>query len=102
MCSNCSGDDPKPESFALFDVSSPNGGDRFADAPAGKRKRYGTAGVFARSAKASLRLVIQGGRPSKWRVRIIECVDRGSFVNLNSGSSSGEYPAKSRIAQNTG
>jgi hypothetical protein len=31
MCSNCSGDDPKPESFALFDLSSPKSGERFAE-----------------------------------------------------------------------
>jgi hypothetical protein len=102
MCSNCSGDDPEPESFALFDVSSPKSGERFADAPAKKRKRYGTSGVFSRSAKAALTLAIRRVRRSGWRARIIGSVDRESFVNLNLGSSSGEYLANSRITQNAG
>lgn len=99
MCSNCSGDDPKPESFALFDVSSPKSGERFAEAAREKRKRYGTVWFCAEFAKASLIQAIQRVRRSKWHKRIIGSVDLGSFVNLNLGGSSGEYVAKSRNAR---
>jgi len=95
MCSNCSGDDPKPESFALFDVSSPGGADRFAGTASGKRKRYRTGRVCAEFARAALTQAIQRVRGSKSHVRIIGSVDQQSFVNLNLGGSVGEYMANS-------
>jgi hypothetical protein len=96
MCSNCSGDDPKPESFAFFDVSSPKRGESFADRPRRKRKRYRTGRLFATYAHAALTLAIDGVHRSKSRARIIGSVDPGSFVNLNLGGSPGEYLAKLR------
>jgi hypothetical protein len=101
MCSNCSGDDPKPESFAFFDVSSPERGERFADGARKKRKRYRTGQLFVTSAYAALTLAIQSMRRSKWRARITATVDPGGFVNLNLGSSSGEYLAKLRSARDS-
>ena len=101
MCSNCSGDDPEPESFALFDVSSPERNEHFAAAARNKRKRYGTGRFFAELVETALTLTIQKLRRSKRRPRIIGSVDRGSFVNLNLGNSSGEYLANSRNAQDT-
>jgi hypothetical protein len=100
MCSNCSGDDPEPESFALFDVSSPTSGQRFADAIPEKRKRYRTGRFFMKYARTALTLTIQAIRGGKSNGRIIGSVDRRSFVNLNSGSFSGEYVANSRNTQN--
>ena len=99
MCSNCSGDDPRPESFTLFDVSSPKSGERFADAWREKRKRYGTSWNCADIGKALLTRAIQRVLCSKWHERIIGTVDRASFVNLNLGGSSGGNLAKSRNAR---
>lgn len=95
MCSNCSGDDPQPESFALFDVSSLRNDAGFANVEGWKRKRYRTGRLFAGRAKAALMLAIRNIRRGAPPSRIIASVDRGSFVNLNSRSSTGEYPAKS-------
>jgi hypothetical protein len=102
MCSNCSSDDPKPESFALFDLSSPKSVGRFADANREKRKRYGTSWFFAKLAKAALTLAIRCIHRRNWRKQIIGSVDRGSFVNLNLGTSHGEYMAKSQNVQDAG
>jgi hypothetical protein len=102
MCSNCSGDDLKPESFSLFDVSSPTGSDRFAGASSEKRKRYRTGWFSAKFAKAALTQAIQSVRRSTCDAGIIGNIDRGSFVNLNLGSSAGEYMAKSRNSRDAG
>jgi hypothetical protein len=102
MCSNCSGDDPKPESFALFDLSSPKSGGRFAEADRRKRKRYGTSWFLAMLGKASLTLAIRWVRGRHWHERIIGSIDPRSFVNLNLGTSSGEYLAKSGSTQDVG
>ncbi len=42
MCSACAGDDPRPESFANFDGSSPKSSQDFALEALGERNRYGT------------------------------------------------------------
>ena len=102
MCSNCSGDDLKPESFALFDVSSPAGSDRFAGSSSEKRKRYRTGWFFTGFVKAALTQAIRSVRGNKRDVGIIGSIDRGSFVNLNLGSSAGEYMAKSRNSRDAG
>jgi hypothetical protein len=99
MCSNCSGEDPQPESFALFDVSSPKSDERFADSVQRKRKRYRTAALFTQRVQTALTLAIRRARRSSLRTGIIGSVDRGSFVNLNLGSSTGENAAKSRNTQ---
>jgi hypothetical protein len=100
MCSNCSGDDLKPESFALFDVSSPAGNIRFARAEQEKRKRYRTGRFFMRYGKAALTLAIQTVAGGSSQERITGSVDRGSFVNLNLSGSCGEYAANSRVTRN--
>jgi hypothetical protein len=99
MCSNCSGDDPKPESFAFFDVSSPGRSESFADVARKKRKRYRTGRLLVKYAQAALTLAIHRVRRSKWHPRIIGSVDPGNFVNLNLSSSSGEYLANLRSAR---
>jgi hypothetical protein len=99
MCSNCSGDDLKPESFAFFDVSSPERAESFADAARKKRKRYRTGDLFVKHVRAALTQAICTMRKSKWHARIIGCVDPEGFVNLNLGGSSGEYLANLRTGR---
>ena len=98
MCSNCSGDDLAPETFASFDVSSPEGRHPFAARSGLKRSRYGTSGKWNEIINTALTLAIK----SMWRkatvLKIIRNVDRGHFVNLNSGSLYGE--AQTKIGRN--
>lgn len=97
MCSNCSGDDLKPESFAAFDVSSPNTSAGFAGETGKKRKRYGTAHISAMLRKAALALVIVRSRLDRSLLGIVETVYPGSFVNLNLSASSGEVATKRSV-----
>jgi hypothetical protein len=90
MCSNCSGDDLRPETFASFDVSSPERELAFAAGLDSKRKRYGTSRVWTAIINSPLTLAILRMRQWATSSRIIGKVDRGRFVNLNLGSSYGE------------
>jgi len=83
MCSNCSGDDLKPESFATFDLSSPARAHSFARAASKKRKRYRTSGDLTARIKAALIQTIMLMRQICRHAGIIGSADRGSFVNLN-------------------
>ena len=83
MCSNCSGDDLKPESFATFDVSSPDDAPSFAGNAGEKRKRYRTLRALAKFAKDALTLGIPRPRGKQRLNQIMANVHRGSFVNLN-------------------
>jgi hypothetical protein len=94
MCSNCSGDDLRPESFTSFDVSSPNNGARFAESMSRKRKRYGTTKAWSAFTKWALTLTIVRKNLRGCLSRIIADVYQGSFVNLNLGASSGEGAEK--------
>ena len=100
MCSNCSGDDPRPESFALYSTAIAGVARRPADSDGKKRKRYGTGRLLAACINTALTLAILRVRRNRRHKRIIGTVDRGSFVNLNLGTSSGENMAKSRGVQN--
>jgi hypothetical protein len=97
MCSNCSGDDLSPESFATFDVSSPNNKSRFAGGARKKRKRYGTIYFSTTFAQAALTLAIARMCLRRYVSRIIGTVDRASFVNLNLGASSEQMTAETAI-----
>jgi len=83
MCSNCSGDDPRPESFTSFVISSPNGASIFAPAPRHKQKKYRTLRFFQKMINAALTQAIVSSRRKPSRSEIIESVDQENFVNLN-------------------
>lgn len=51
MCSGCASDDPRPESFAQFDVSSPSLKPMFAGGQAQRRRQYRTRRWMAMLAK---------------------------------------------------
>src|SRR5579863_375654 len=97
MCSNCSGDDLRPESFATFDVSSPERMHGFAGHAGAKRKRYGTSGILAKLSEAALTQAIIHLWERTADSEIIEKVDRSSFVNLNSAAASDESARKTRV-----
>lgn len=90
MCSNCSGDDLRPESFTTFDVSSPNSTSSFAAGGAKNRKEYRTRGYLPKVINAALTLGTAKGRKSGEGREIIESVHRGGFVNLNLGKITSE------------
>ena len=96
MCSNCSGDDLSPESFASFDVSSRTRNDRFAHGLGGKRKRYGTMTILSHLIKCSLTLASVRIREFRRDAAIIKSVHRPGFVNLNLGKLSQEDMANTR------
>lgn len=94
MCSNCSGDDLAPETFASFDVSSPEGRHAFAARSGLKRSRYRTSSKWDEITNAALTLAINRIWRKATVLKIIRNVDRGHFVNLNSGSLYGEVQTK--------
>ncbi len=96
MCSNCSGDDLSPESFATFDVSSPMDGRRFANETGEKRKPYGTMRILGQLTKRALTLAVARVRTRLRISAIIESVHRPSFVNLNLGALSNEDMANTQ------
>jgi hypothetical protein len=96
MCSNCSGDDLSPESFATFDVSSPRDGDRFANGLREKRKRYGTMTILKDFIKRALTLAVMRAQAFRRSLAIIKSVHHPSFVNLNLGKLSDEDMANTR------
>jgi hypothetical protein len=103
MCSNCSGDDLSPESFATFDVSSPSNTRRFASELSNKRKQYGTMRIWAQLLKRALTLTIVRVHANRGSSPIIRSVDRASFVNLISGTFSAEDTANTpRITEAAG
>jgi hypothetical protein len=83
VCSNCSGDDPRPESFASFVISSPKSGAIFAAASPRERRKYRTPRFFPGIINTLSTLGIVSSRWISSSSRIIESVDRESFVNLN-------------------
>jgi hypothetical protein len=94
MCSNCSGDDLGPETFASFDVSSPEHSSGFAASRGRKRKRYGTSRVWEVIVNSLLTLgFLRAGRKAT-NPQIIRTVDRADFVNLNLGGFYGEGGTK--------
>jgi hypothetical protein len=97
MCSNCSGDDLRPESFAAFDDSSPKGGHAFAAPSAGKRKHYGTSRILAALAETALTQAILHLWRSAQDPAIIRNFDRPGFVNLNSAADAGQSPRKTGV-----
>lgn len=97
MCSNCSGDDLRPESFATFDVSSPKGVTSFAENLAAKRKRYGTSHIFAMFTEATLSQAIIHFWKGAADPGIIRKFDLRSFVNLNSDAASDGATGKTRV-----
>ncbi len=86
MCSNCSGDDLKPESFATFDVSSPKAARRFAQNAGAKRKPYGTWPTLERTTKPALIRPIMRSWQRAQHQGILRNFNWPSFVNLNSSS----------------
>jgi hypothetical protein len=97
MCSNCSGDDLRPESFATFDVSSPEGVRGFAGHTSTERKRYGTSRMLAMLRNTALSQAIC----RLWRCgansEIIKKIDPGGFVNLNSAAAAHETSRKINV-----
>lgn len=94
MCSNCSGDDLAPETFASFDVSSPERRHGFAAGLGRKRKRYGTWRVWDVVVNSPLTLPFVRMQRRARVPRIIRTVDRRRFVNLNSSNSYDEDQTK--------
>jgi hypothetical protein len=90
MCSNCSGDDLSPESFATFDVSSPTSREHFAGGLRKKRKPYRTIAILKELIKGALTLGEMHIRRGRRRWTIIRRVHLPSFVNLNLGTLSDE------------
>jgi hypothetical protein len=97
MCSNCSGDDLRPESFTTFGVSSPVGEERFAGGTGKKRKRYRTAQLWPKFAKGALSLAILRADLRGCLSRIVTGGDRRSFVNLNLGKTLGDGASGAQI-----
>lgn len=56
MCSACSGDDPRPEMFTTFDISSPKMPPIFAIGEGARRKEYGTLSGLGDVVKPALTL----------------------------------------------
>lgn len=96
MCSNCSGDDLSPESFATFDVSSPTRRKRFAEGFGEKRKTYRTIAILKQLVKDALTLSVIDVRRGPRRRRIIRRVHLPGFVNLNLGTFVDEDMANTR------
>lgn len=96
MCSNCSGDDLSPESFATFDVSSPTGKEHFADGASQKRKRYRTITILTQLVKGALTVGVSCIGRRRRSVSIIKSARRPSFVNLNLSTLSGDNAANTR------
>jgi hypothetical protein len=97
MCSNCSGDDLKPESFVSFDVSSPEGVRGFAAPSAAKRKRYGTSRILtARSETALTPAILRMWRRAQGP-GIVRTFDSAGFVNLISAADVGRNSQKTRV-----
>jgi len=96
MCSNCSGDDLSPESFATFDVSSPTGREHFADGASQKRKRYRTITILTQLVKGALTLGVSRVGHRRRSMSIVKSVRRPSFVNLNLSTLSGDNTANAR------
>jgi hypothetical protein len=94
MCSNCSGDDLAPETFASFDVSSPEHRHAFAGRSGRKRRRYGTSRKWNAIINTALILMFERMRRKASILKIIRNVDRGHFVNLNLSSSYDEERTK--------
>ena len=97
MCSNCSGDDLGPESFATFDVSSPKRVHGFAGYVAAKRKPYGTSRILASLTITALSQAIIHLWKRRADSEIIEEIDPGSFVNLNLAEASHPTTGKMRV-----
>jgi hypothetical protein len=102
MCSNCSGDDLRPESFAIFDVSSPKTGRSFAICAEKKRKRYRTSRILRMLTQSPLTQAILRALRTKGIPRITGMVDRGSFVNLNLSTPMEKLAAKKARAAQVG
>jgi len=83
VCSGCSGDDPRPEEFASFDVSSPKTGRSFASGHMGKRRLYGTRASGAYLTNAALLLSILRVHDSAPRSLWPKRCEQGKPVNLN-------------------
>ena len=98
MCSNCSSDDLKPESFAAFDVSSPKGRHDFAGHADRKRKRYRTARILATLTETPLIRAILHIRRRAEETGITGKFDRPSFVNLNSRAFERKRAAETSVA----
>lgn len=56
MCSACSGDDPRPEMFTTFGISSPRTSSIFASGEGARRKEYGTLSALGDVVKPALTL----------------------------------------------
>jgi len=82
MCSNCSGDDLRPESFTSFDISSPKLPPVFASGGREKRSTYGTRGFLPNLINTALTLAIARRPKSDGTPKIIRSVHRGNSVNL--------------------
>jgi hypothetical protein len=93
MCSNCSGDDPRPESFASFDISSPKSERIFAAMIREKRKRYRTSRLLSDLTKGALMAGVGRVRSHHWYDAIIGNANRQHFVNLNLLGNSDEQVA---------
>lgn len=63
MCSACAGDDPRPEMFVSFDVSSPKTATGFAAHHRKKRSRYGTR---LNCSNRAIALISLGQRAKTW------------------------------------
>lgn len=97
MCSNCSGDDLKPESFAIFDVSSPKAARRFAENAGAKRKSYGTSPILERTTKPALIQHIMRLWQRAQRDGITRNFNWSSFVNLNSSALRSESSSQTNM-----
>jgi len=82
MCSNCSGDDLRPESFTNFDISSPKTPPVFATGSTEKRSPYRTRRYFPHLLNAALTLAISRRPKNERKGKIIRSVHRGNLVNL--------------------
>jgi succinate dehydrogenase hydrophobic anchor subunit len=98
MCSNCSGDDLRPESFSTFGISSPQRDAIFAAQVGAKRKQYRTPGTRRYSDKDALMQGINDVRILRWFTKIIKLVDSKDFVNLNLRGNGAESTLRNSVA----
>lgn len=95
MCSACENDDPRPEMFTSFDISSPKSGSTFAGAGAGGRKFYGTRMKAAQFAKPALllgimRAVLRGG--------LFQCAQMRKVGHAASVRDRGDFPIGNSVS----
>jgi hypothetical protein len=98
MCSNCSGDDPRPESFASFDISSPKTERIFAAMMSEKRKRYRTPQFLSDFTKGALIAGAARVRRRHWYNAIIGNANRQRFVNLNLRGNSDDQATNTSVS----